>query len=43
MEDMACHPQFDPALQQRLQATLLQLYSEGWVQALYQRHGLQQE
>lgn len=43
MEDMACHPQFDPVLQQRLQAALLQLYSEGWVQALYQRHGLTQE
>jgi polar amino acid transport system substrate-binding protein len=43
MEEIACHPQFDPQLQQRLQATLQQLYSEGWVAALYARHGLTQE
>ncbi len=38
MEDIACHPQFDPALLQRLQAELLQMYRDGWVQALYQRY-----
>jgi polar amino acid transport system substrate-binding protein len=43
MEEIACHPEFDPALQQRLQATLQQLYGEGWVAALYARHGLSQE
>lgn len=43
MEDIACHPQFDPALQQRLQTALHQLYAEGWVAALYDRHGLKQE
>ncbi len=43
MESIACHPQFDPKLQQHLQTTLLQLYSEGWVAALYARHGLTPE
>jgi polar amino acid transport system substrate-binding protein len=43
MEDIACHPQFDPLLQQRLQSSLQQLYGEGWVTALYARHGLLQE
>ena len=38
MEDIACHPQFDPVLLQRLQAELLQMYRDGWVQALYQRY-----
>lgn len=40
MEDIACHPQVDPLLLQRLQTTLQQMYSEGWVQALYQQHGV---
>lgn len=43
MEEIACHPQFDPQLQQRLQAALHQLYAEDWVAALYARHGLTQE
>lgn len=43
MEEIACHPQFDPQLRQRLQITLQQLYGEGWVAALYARHGLTQE
>lgn len=43
MEDIACHPQFDPALLQRLQATLQQMYREGWVQALYRQHGVSLE
>ena len=43
MEEIACHPQFDPQLRQRLQVTLQQLYGEGWVAALYARHGLTQE
>ncbi len=41
MEDIACHPQFDAALLQRLQEALLQMYVEGWVQALYRRHGIE--
>lgn len=40
MEDIACHPQLDPALLQHLQVTLQQMYREGRVQALYQAHGL---
>lgn len=40
MEDIACHPQLDPALLQRLQTSLQQMYREGWVQALYQQHGM---
>lgn len=40
MEDIACHPQLDPALTLRLRTSLRQLYSEGWVQALYRQHGL---
>lgn len=40
MEDIACHPQLDPALLQHLQATLRQMYREGWVQALYRQHGV---
>lgn len=41
MEDIACHPQLDTALLQRLQTALLQMYLEGWVQALYRRHGVE--
>lgn len=40
MEDIACHPQFDPALLHRLQMELQAMYVEGWVQALYQRYEL---
>lgn len=40
MEDIACHPQFDPVLVQRLQLELRQMYTQGWVQARYQHHGL---
>jgi polar amino acid transport system substrate-binding protein len=40
MEDIACHPQFDPVLLQRLQMELQKMYVEGWVQALYQRYEL---
>lgn len=40
MEDIACHPGIDPALLQRLQQALWQMYREGWVQALYRRHGM---
>lgn len=40
MEDIACHPQFEPALLQRLQLELRQMYVDGWVQALYRRHGV---
>ncbi|MBC9248994.1 hypothetical protein A9179_01770 [Pseudomonas alcaligenes] len=40
MEDIACHPRLDPALAQRLRDNLRQMYREGWVLALYQRHGL---
>lgn len=43
MEDIACHPQLDPALLQHLQATLRQMYREGWVQALYRQHGVSLE
>jgi polar amino acid transport system substrate-binding protein len=43
MEDIACHPQLDPALLQRLQVELRQLYVEGWVQGLYRSYGLQLE
>ena len=41
MEDIACHPQLDPALLRRLQSELRQMYGEGWVQALYGRYGMQ--
>ncbi|MDZ7906884.1 MAG: hypothetical protein U5N10_00675 [Gemmobacter sp.] len=41
MEDIACHPQLDPALLLRLQAELRQMYGDGWVQALYGRYGMQ--
>jgi polar amino acid transport system substrate-binding protein len=41
MENIACHPQLDPALLQRLQSELRQMYGEGWVQALYKRYGMQ--
>lgn len=41
MEDIACHPQLDPALLRRLQAELRQMYGDGWVQALYGRYGMQ--
>jgi polar amino acid transport system substrate-binding protein len=40
MEDIACHPRMDPAELQRLQSELRQMYREGWVQALYRKHGL---
>ena len=41
MEDIACHPRMDPGELQRLQDNLRQLYREGWVQALYRKHGLE--
>ena len=41
MEDIACHPRMDPAELQRLQENLRQMYREGWVQALYRKHGLE--
>ena len=41
MEDIACHPQLDPALLRHLQAELRQMYGDGWVQALYGRYGMQ--
>jgi len=40
MEDIACHPRMEPAELQRLQDSLRQMYREGWVQALYRKHGL---
>lgn len=40
MEDIACHSRMDPAELQRLQDSLRQMYREGWVQALYRKHGL---
>ena len=40
MEDIACHPRMDSGELQRLQDHLRQLYREGWVQALYRKHGL---
>ena len=40
MEDIACHPEMDPAELRRLQRELWQMYREGWVQALYRRHGM---
>ncbi|MDG9926609.1 MULTISPECIES: transporter substrate-binding domain-containing protein [unclassified Pseudomonas] len=40
MEDIACHPDMDPAELRRLQRELWQMYREGWVQALYRRHGM---
>ena len=40
MEDIACHPEVDAAQLQRLREALLQMYRDGWVQGLYQRHGL---
>lgn len=43
MEDIACHAQLDPALLQRLQVALRQMYVEGWVQGLYRRYGMQLE
>jgi polar amino acid transport system substrate-binding protein len=41
MEDIACHPRMEPSELQRLQDHLRQLYREGWVQALYRKHGLE--
>nr|WP_298144575.1 transporter substrate-binding domain-containing protein [uncultured Pseudomonas sp.] len=41
MEDIACHPQLDPALLLRLQSELRQMYLDGWVQVLYRRYGMQ--
>lgn len=43
MEDIACHPNMDPRELQRLQTELRLMYREGWVQALYRRHGLNLE
>lgn len=40
MENIACHPQFDPPQLQRLQEELQQMYAQGWVQELYQRYGV---
>ena len=40
MENIACHPQFDPQQLQRLQDELQQMYAQGWVQELYQRYGV---
>jgi len=40
MEDIACHPDMDSAELRRLQRELWQMYREGWVQALYRRHGM---
>ena len=41
MEDIACHPRMDPGEVRRLQVRLRQMYHEGWVQALYRKHGLE--
>ena len=40
MEDMACSPNMDAGLLQRLRHTLEQLYAEGAVHALYARYGV---
>lgn len=40
MEDMACNPNMDSGLLQRLRHALTQLYAEGEVHALYARYGV---
>lgn len=40
MEDMACHPEFDPRQIERLRQALEGLYADGSVHRLYQRYGI---
>ncbi len=40
MEDLACHPQTEAEWLRRLRNELRLMYRQGWVEALYRRHGM---